>query len=173
MPKAKNVKQLDELKDKVGKAKSIFFTNYAGLNLGSQTKLRAEMKAAGGEMVVAKNTLINIVLNQPELKSDLEGQTAVIFSYEDEVGALKKLVEFVKANEKPELKRGFMDGKVLTKEEVLALSKLPGKPELISMLLNRLQGPATGLVGVMTAGMRNLVYAIEAIRKQKEGGATA
>lgn len=168
MPNTKNVASLVDLKEKVAKSKSVVLVNYAGLTLGQQTKLRAELKAAGGEFVVAKNTLINLAINKAELKDDLQGQTGVLFSYEDEVGALKKLVEFAKANEKPELKMGLMVDKILTKADVMELSKLPGKEELIGMLLNRLQGPAYGLVNVLNAGMRNLVYALEAVRKQKE-----
>ncbi len=167
-PNAKNQASLVELKEKVAKAKSIVLMNYAGLTVKQQTKLRAALREAGGEFVVAKNTLVNIALGKDELKKDLEGQTGVLFSYNDEVSALKKLVEFAKENEKPEIKTGLMLDKVLTKTDVIALSKLPSKPELISMLLNRLQGPASGLVNVLNAGVRNLVYALEAVRKQKE-----
>ena len=168
MPNAKNVANLQTLKDKFAKAKSVIFTNYTGLTVADQTKLRADIKAAGGEMIVAKNTLLYKVIGKEALKDALQGQTGTIFCYEDEVAPLKKVVEFAKTHEKPELKEGLLADKILSKIEVIALSKLPGKPELIGMLLSRLQGPAYGLVNVLNAGMRNLVYALEAIRKQKE-----
>ncbi|HZZ98914.1 MAG TPA: 50S ribosomal protein L10 [Candidatus Saccharimonadia bacterium] len=168
MPNKKNVASLADLKEKVAKAKSIVLMNYQGLTVAQQTKLRSEVKSAGGEFVVAKNTLVNIALNKPELKDALGGQTGVLFSYTDEVGALKKLVEFVKANEKPELKMGVMSDKALSKAEVMELSKLPGKEQLIGMLMARLQGPATGMVNVLNAGVRNLVYALNAIKSKKE-----
>jgi large subunit ribosomal protein L10 len=168
MPNKKNIASLADLKEKVAKAKSIVLMNYTGLTVAQQTKLRVEVKAAGGEFIVAKNTLVNLALNKPELKDALGGQTGVLFSYTDEISALKKLVEFAKANEKPELKMGVMTDKVLSNAEVMELSKLPSKEQLIGMLMARLQGPAYGMVNVLTAGMKNLVYALNALKSKKE-----
>ncbi|MBI5151071.1 MAG: 50S ribosomal protein L10 [Candidatus Pacebacteria bacterium] len=167
MPSAKNVSQLQTLEEKAKRAKSTILTNYAGLTLAQQTKLRAELRSAGGELVVAKNTLLSRVLNKPELTSQLHGQTGVVFSYDDEVGGIKKLVEFVKNAEKPEIKVGFMGKTMLTLAEIKELAKLPGKMELMSMLISRLQGPAYGLVNTLSATARNLVYAVKAIEKKK------
>ena len=167
MPSAKNIAQLQELEEKVKKAKSVVFTNYAGLTLKQQTKLRASLKASGAEFVVAKNTLLNRVLKNDELKKTLEGQTGVVLSYEDEVGGIKQVVEFAKTAEKPEIKLGWMAGKMLSLEDIKALAKLPSKLELIATLISRLQGPAYGLVNVLNANARNLVYALKAIEKKK------
>ncbi|HAV15621.1 MAG TPA: 50S ribosomal protein L10 [Candidatus Pacebacteria bacterium] len=171
MPNTKNIAQIKDLQEKFSRAKSVVLTNYSGLTVADQTALRASLKAAGGEFVVAKNTLINRVLGKKELTGSLQGQTGVLFSYEDEISALKKLVEFIKTKEKPELKEGLLADKILTKADLIELSKLPGKNGLIVMLLSRLKGPAYGLVNVLTAGMKNLVYALEAVRKQKEARA--
>ncbi len=167
MPSAKNVSQLQVVQDKIKKAKSVVFTNYAGLTVAQQTKLRAELKSAGGEFVVAKNTLLQRVLGKDELKDTLQGQTGVVLSYEDEVGGLKKLIEFVKSVEKPEVKIGWMDGKMLSLSDIKALAKLPSKLELIATLISRLQGPAYGLVNVLNANARNLVYTLKALEKKK------
>lgn len=167
-PNAKNTAQLADLKDKFAKAKSVVLTSYTGLTVAEQTTLRADLKSAGGEFVVAKNTLLRIVLGKEELNKSLQGQTGVLFSYDDEISALKKLVEFVKTKEKPEIKEGLLADKILTRQDLMELAKLPGKNELIAMLLGHLQGPATGLVNVLQAGVRNLVYVLEAVRKHKE-----
>jgi len=92
---------------------------------------------------------------------------AIVFSYNDAVAAIKSLFNFQKDASKLEIKQGFMDDKVLSADEVKSLSKLPGKNELISMLISRLQSPATGLVNVLKAGPRNLVYALNAIVDKK------
>lgn len=168
MPSTKNVTQLQALEEKIQKAKSVVFTNYAGLNLSQQTELRAQLKQSGSEFVVAKNTLLNLVFKNNELKKTLQGQTGVVLSYNDEVGGIKKVVEFAKTTEKPEIKLGWMSGKIISLEEISALAKLPGKLELISMLISRLQGPAYGLVNVLNANARNLVYAIKAIEDKKK-----
>lgn len=163
MPNAKNASQIKELEEKVARAKSIVLTNYAGLTVVQQTKLRASLKSAGGEFVVAKNTLIARVLGKEELQSSLQGQTGVLFSYEDEVKALKELVKFAKDINLPEIKEGVMAGQVLTHKDVMALSKLPGKEELISKMLGSLQAPGNNLASVLKAGIRDLVFALSAV----------
>ncbi len=168
MPSVKNVTQLQALEEKIQKAKSVVFTNYAGLNLSQQTKLRAELKQSGSEFIVAKNTLLNLVFKKHELKSALQGQTGVVLSYEDEVGGMKKVVEFAKTSDKPEIKLGWMGGKIVSLEEIKALAKLPGKLELISMLISRLQGPAYSLVNVLNGNAHKLVYALKAIESKKQ-----
>lgn len=167
MPSAKNVSQLQAAQVKIKKAKSLVFTNYTGLTVAQQTKLRAELKSAGGEFMVAKNTLLHRVLGEESLKDTLQGQTGVVLSYDDEVGGIKKLMEFVKKDEKPEVKLGWMDGKMLSLSDIKALAKLPSKLELIATLISRLQGPAYGLVNVLNANARNLVYALKALEKKK------
>ncbi len=167
MPNAKNLQQVELLKEKIAKAKSLAIVDYSGTSANDQVKLRTEVSQAGGEVLVAKNTLIDIAVGKGKLTDSLEGMNAIVFSYEDAVAAIKSLFSFQKDASKLEIKQGFMDDKVLSNSEVEALSKLPGKNELISMLINRLQSPATGLVNVLKAGPRNLVYALNAIAEKK------
>lgn len=167
MPNAQNLQKVEMLKAKIAKAKSLAIVDYSGTSANDQVKLRSEVQEAGGEVLVAKNTLIDIAVGKGKLTESLEGMNAIVFSYEDAVAAIKKLFSFQKEVEKLEIKQGFMDDKVLSADEVKSLSKLPGKNELISMLINRLQSPATGLVNVLKAGPRNLVYALQAIVDKK------
>ncbi len=167
MPNAKNLKQVELLKEKIAKAKSIAIVDYSGTTANDQVKLRSEVTLAGGEVLVAKNTLIDIAVGKGKLTDSLEGMNAIVFSYQDAVAAIKSLFNFQKDVSKLEIKQGFMDDKVLSADEVMSLSKLPSKNELISMLINRLQSPATGLVNVLKAGPRNLVYALQAIVDKK------
>lgn len=154
------------LKAKLDKAQSVAIVDYSGTSVNDQVKLRTSISEAGGEMLVAKNRLINVAVGEGKLSESLDGMNAIVFSYEDAVSALKKLFDFHKEEEKLTIKQGLMDDKVLSPAEVEALSKLPGRDELISMLLNRLQSPATGLVNVLKAGQRDLVYALKAIAEK-------
>lgn len=167
MPNAKNIAQVKELEEKVARAKSIILTDYTGLTVKQQTKLRAALKSAGGEFVVAKNTLLARVIGKEELNQSLQGQTGVLFSYEDEVKALKELVKFSKDSNLPQIKEGVLEGRVLSHNQVIDLSKLPGKEELIATMLGSLKAPGNNLVSVLQASVRDLVYALSAYAKKK------
>lgn len=172
MPNTKNIAQVKELEEKVARAKSIILTNYAGLTVKQQTKLRAALKSAGGEFIVAKNTLLARVIGKEELNQSFQGQTGVLFSYEDEVKALKELVKFAKDSNLPEIKEGVLEGRVLTQNQVVELSKLPGKEELIAQMLGSLKAPGNNLVSVLKAGIRDLTYVLSSYMKKKaESGA--
>ncbi len=167
MPSQHNQQQIDVLAEKFSRAKSVAVIEYAGTTVADQVKLRSELSSAGGEMFVTKNTLIDIAAGKGKLADSLNGMNAVVLSYQDEVAALKKLFAFHKETDKLKIKQGMLLDKVLSPTELENLSKLPGKQELISMLISRLQGPAYGLVNVMKAGSRNLVYALKAIADKK------
>ncbi|HQM15951.1 MAG TPA: 50S ribosomal protein L10 [Candidatus Woesebacteria bacterium] len=171
MPSQYNQDQVEIIKQKLSTAKSIAIVDYSGTNASDQVKFRAMIKQAQGEVFVTKNTLINLAINKEEVKESLTGMNALVFSYQDAIAALKKLFEFKDEEEKLEIKRGLLleDGKikVLSKDELEQLSKLPGKEELMVMLIQRLQGPAFGLVNVLNAGPRKLVYALQAVVDQK------
>ncbi len=163
MPNQKNQQQITELQEKLGKAKSVAIIEYSGTSVNDQVKLRRELRKVGGEMMVTKNTLIDIAIGRGKLADSLSGMNAIVFSYEDAVAAIKALFTFQKDAEKLTIKQGYMDEKVLSIAEVETLSKLPGKLELIQMLLSRLNGPGYALANVLQAGPRNLVYALKAI----------
>lgn len=166
MPNLHNQAQVKLLTEKLEKAKSVVIVDYTGTTVNDQVKLRSELSEAGGEMYVAKNNLVDIAIGKGKLTDSLKGMNAIVFSYQDAVSALKKLFAFHKDSEKLTIKQGYMDDKVLSFEEVEALSKLPTKDELIVTLISRLKGPAYGLVNVLQAGPRNLVYALKAIAEK-------
>ncbi len=168
MPNKHNLDQVKILQDKISKAKSLAVVEYAGTTANEQVKLRTELREVGGELFVSKNTLIDIALGKGKLKESLEGMNALALSYDDEVSALKKLFSFHKDTEKLVIKQGMMADKVLSPAEVEQLSQLPGKNELIATLMSRVQGPAYGLVNVLKASQRNLVYALKAIAEKQQ-----
>ncbi len=172
MPSKYNQQQVDVIKDKIKQAKSMVIIDYSGTNANDQVQLRQAIRAANGEMFVTKNNLINIALEENELQKSLTGMNALILSYEDAISALKKVFEFHDEQEKLVIKQGVMneDGKleVLSREKVEQLSQLPGKDELMIMLIQRIQGPAYGLVNALSDSSRKLVYALNAIKNQKQ-----
>jgi large subunit ribosomal protein L10 len=169
MPNKKNQSQVELLTEKVKQAHSIAVVDYSGTTVGEMTTLRSQVKEAGGEVFVAKNTLIDIAIGKGKVSESLTGMNAVVFSYQDAVSALKKLFGFHNESKKLAIKQGFMpdDDKVLSIDEVKQLSEMPSKPELIQMLIGRIQAPAYGLANVLKANQRNLVYALKAIADKK------
>lgn len=167
MPSKQNLEQVKILQDKFAQAKSVVVIDYSGTSVNDQVKLRAALSKTGSEMFVTKNTLIDIAVGKGKLTESLNGMNALVFSNEDAVAALKAIFKFHEEHEKLQIKQGIMGDKVLSPAEIEALSKLPGKQELMTMLVVQLKGPANGLANVLKAGTRDLVYALRAIRDEQ------
>lgn len=173
MPSQKNQTIVAEIKSDLERAKSIVLANYSGLDVASQSELRAKVAEAGGSVRVLRNRLFKVAIKEKlgEVSESLEGalndQTAFLFSFDDAVAAIKALYQFADSHEKLEVKVGILDGKVLDRAQVDALSKLPSKKELIGQLIARINGPVYGLVNVIQGPARGLVYALKAIGDQK------
>ena len=168
MPSSKNEQNLQETKQKIDAAKSVLIVDYAGTPVNDLTAFRRDLKQSGGEFFVTKNTLINLCFDKkPEVAEALHGMNALVLSYDDEVGAVKTTYDFIKDKEKMTVKVGYLDGKFLTPAEAEALSKIPGKKDLLSMLARTVKAPGDNLVGVLQAPVRDLVYALPAIAKHE------
>lgn len=160
-----------EIKDKLSRAQSVVLADYRGLNVAQATELRKQLREAGIEYKVVKNTLTIIAAREcglDGLASLLTGPTAIAFGYDDPVAPAKILSEFAKANKDLELKGGVLDGQVMNVEDVKALADLPSREELLAQVLRGMQAPIAGFVNVLQGTIRNFVYALDAVRKQKE-----
>ena len=173
MPNQQNIKAVAELESQLEGVQAIYLADYAGLTVKEQVKLRQLVRAAGGELKIAKNSLLNIALKNKgidtaALATDLTGPNLTLFATSDAVAPLKALVEFAKAREVelPKIKAGILGKEILLRDKVVQLSKLPSKLELLAKLLGTLANPARNLVNVLSAPTRNLVYALNAISKK-------
>lgn len=125
--------------------------DYRGLTVEEDTKLRNDLRAAGVKYFVVKNTLLRLAANQvglEELDSILHGPTALAVS-DDPVAPAKILFDFAKGNEKVEIKSGFMDGKVMSMDELTTLAKTPSKDALIAKIMGSLNAPVSNLVRLL------------------------
>lgn len=158
------------LADKLNGAKSIVMTDYRGLTTAQLLELRQKLAQAKADYTITKNTLLRRALIQKGLEIEretLEGPTACLFSYEDEVAPLKVLVTFAQATQLPKVKGGYLGQSFLSAQRVTALSKLPTKEVLLVQLMGTIQAPTVGLVQVLNGNIRNLVYALNAIKDKK------
>lgn len=163
-----------ELKNKLEASMLAVLTDYRGLNVAEITKLRQRLQEAGVEFRVVKNTLTGRAareLGLEGLEPYLEGPTAVAFSTTDPVAPAKILSETMRSSKTFKIKAGVLEGKVIGLNDIKALADLPSREQLLARLVGGFQAPLAGLVNVMSGNMRNLVYALEAIRKQKEAAA--
>jgi len=149
-----------DIADKLRASKSTIVVDYRGLTVSEVTELRKQLRDAGIEFKVFKNTLTRRAAEAAELSGlndALTGPNAIAFSNEDVVAPAKILNDFAKKHEALEIKAGVIEGNVATVEEVKALADLPSREGLLSMLLSVLQAP-----------MRNFALATKAVADQKE-----
>lgn len=151
------------------------FVDYSGTDVAHDTEMRRAMRAAGVDYAVVKNTLTRLAANQvgfEALDPILNGPTALAVSHDDPVAAAKIICEY--ANKKDstlKIKAGFVDGKVISPEEVQALSELPSKEALVAQVLGTMMAPVTSFATVLNANIRGLAIALQAIADKKSEGA--
>ncbi len=163
---------VEEIKQKIEAAHSVVLYDYCGLTVAEVTELRNQCRNAGIDYVVYKNTLVSLAmkaLGVEGMESYLKGPTAFAFGMQDAVAPAKVLTEFVKKAKKTAIKGGLLDKQALDIAGVQALADLPPKEVLIAKMMGSLNAPITNFVGVLSATLRSLVYAIDAVRKQKAG----
>ena len=162
---------VNELKDKMADAAVVILTDYRGLNVAEITRLRRKLQEAGAEYRVVKNTLTARAVRElglEELETFLVGPTAAAFSTADPVAPAKVLSEAMRKSKTFKIKAGILQGRVMGLNDIKALADLPSREQLLARLVGGLQAPIAGLANVMIGNTRNLVYALEAIREQKE-----
>lgn len=171
MPNIEAKKQVvSELKEKIQNSKGAVLTDYRGLNVKEVTQLRNELRNAGIEYRVVKNTLTTIAVKDiglADLETYLKGPTAIALS-SDPVAPAKILSEFARTNKKFTIKAGILEGKIISQDGVKALAELPPREVLLAKVAGAMQAPIAGWVNVLQGPIRKFVYAVDAVRQQKE-----
>jgi len=170
MPNTKNINQVEQLTDKLSKAKAVYFTEYHGLNVEDITKLRREFSKVDVEFKVAKNTLIKLAADNNKLKGldpYLSGSTAIAISYEDPTGPARVLKAFKKEHELPDIKGIIFEGEVLDGKEFKRIADLPTKNQLLAMLASNLSSPMTQLALTLKSSMTDLGNVLSNLKDQK------
>ena len=160
---AKKAQQVSEVAEQFKNATSVVVVDYLGITVEQATNLRTELRNAGVQFAVVKNSILSRAAKEAGLEGmdDIfKGPSAVAFSNEDVVAPAKILADFAKKVEALEIKAGVIVGKVSSKEEIEDLAKLPNREGLLSMLLSVLQAP-----------VRNTALAFKAVADQKDGAA--
>lgn len=160
---AKKQEQVNLVTEQFKNATSIVVVDYLGLTVEQVTDLRNQLREAGVQFAVVKNSILSRAAQAAGLEGmdDIfKGPSAVAFSNEDVVAPAKILADFAKKADALEIKAGVVEGKVSSKEAIEELAKLPNREGLLSMLLSVLQAP-----------VRNTALAFKAVADQKETAA--
>jgi len=162
---------VEAIRENLQNAQVAVLTDYRGLTVAELTELRKKFREAGVEFKVVKNTLTWRAAQEiglQDLESYLEGPTAIAFGMTDPVAPAKLITEFAKTHKNLEIKGGVLQGGVIPVEKVKALADLPSREQLLGQVVSAIQAPISGLVNVLQAPIRNLAYAVDALRAQRE-----
>lgn len=162
---------VEEIREKISKSDAIVLVDYRGLNVEEVTELRKKYREANVDYKVYKNTLMRRAFEDAGLENfnqHLTGPNAVAFSYEDPVAPAKITSEFAKEHKSLEIKAGVVNGQIVDADGVKSLADLPPREILIAQVLGGLNGPISGFANVLQGTIRNLVYALNAVKEQQE-----
>ncbi len=160
MPSAKILSEkqafVADLKAKIDGAAAGVLVSYKGINVADDTKLRKELREAGVEYAVIKNSLIRFAIQGTALEGlseVLEGSTALAISKDDPIVAANLLNKFAEStkNKEFQIKGGFVEGRLMSKEQMQQIAKLPGREGMLSMFAGALTSTLSGLAVAMQA----------------------
>lgn len=157
--------------EKVVRAKALVFTNYQGMKHKQLEELKKAVKKLNAELLVTKNTLLNLALKSQKIESEkqtLKSPTATLFIYEDPIAPIKELAKSIKNIKLPLIKFGLLEGKPMNEPEVLRFSTLPTREVLIAQFVGGLKSPIFGLHRALNWNLQKFVMTLKAIEKTKE-----
>jgi len=160
MPTEKKTESVADLKDRIERATLIASAEYRGLRVRELQELRRKLRDGGLDVKVVKNTLLKRAADeagQPDLCNIVEGPTALAFSYGDVIEASKALTSALQgAPQGFGIRGGYMDGTMLTLDDLRDLVRIPPRPVLIATILGQLQSPLAGFIGLLDAPLQEL-----------------
>ena len=158
---------VEEIKENIKDAKSVVLVDYRGLTVEQITKLRGSLREKDSQLKVIKNNFARVAfeeMNNKEVAQYLSGPTAIAMVGEDANESAKILFDFIKDAPALSVKGAWVDNELYDAAKIEALSKLPGKKQLIAMLMSAINGPAQKLAATLQAYVDKL---------EKEGPAAA
>lgn len=162
--------QVAELAEAFKAANVGVLVNYSGINVEDDTKLRKQMREAGCQYKVVKNTLLHLAFEEAGIEGldeFLNGTTAIAYSDQGYTEAPKILSGYAKDHENFTVKSGFVDGGMIDAKGLESLAKLPSKEVLVAQVLGGFNAPIQGFANVLSGTMRGLVVALNAIAQKQ------
>jgi len=170
-PRQEKVAVVNEVREKFAAAGAALLTEYRGLNVAAISQLRRQLREAGGEYKIYKNTLVRFAARDLGLEIDelLTGPTAIAFIEGDAAAVAKALRDYARTNPALVVKGGLLGTKALSADEVRALAELPSRDVLLSQLAGALAAPMQQFAGLLQALPRNFAYGLKALLDERGG----
>ncbi len=165
--KAFKENKIEEIKQKLQKAKVAIVTEYRGFSVEEITKLRRNLQKEDGDYTVTKNTLAKLAAKGTDfevLTEVFKGPIALALGFKDQVSPAKTFSNFIKEVKKGEIIAAALDGKLLSAQEARALADLPSKEEIYAKMLGCINSPASGIANSMNAVLGQLVRTLDAAK---------
>ena len=162
---------VSHLSNKFKQATFAVLTDYRGLTVEKITQLRNELRSVSSEYKVVKNTLLKRASRETafeQLNHHFVGPTAILIGYDDPIAPSKILAKFLKEYSELNIKAGFLQGKVLSAEEIKDLSTLPGRKELLSKVVSLFISPQMRLLNILNNILLRFIRVLLAIEKSKK-----
>lgn len=163
--KQKKQEIVDQYSEWIEKSKALVLTKYIGLTVPEMEQLRRDVREAGGEFHVVKNTLAKLAFEKAGLDVEIEhflGDTAVGFAFEEPPALAKAIVDFADDSDFVELKVGYLGSERVGAAEIVQLAKVPPLPVIRAQLLSALLAPATKLSQVLAEPGRQVAGVLKA-----------
>jgi large subunit ribosomal protein L10 len=168
--KAEKTLLIEDVLKRVNASPFLFVVDYTGLTVDKFAELRKRLRGCGAEIHVFKNTLVRKAAERAgypgDLGKTLEGQTAIVTGAQDVCSAAKVMKNFGAEFQKPKLKSGILDGKLLDSAGINALADLPSKEVLQAKLLGVLLAPASKLVRLLNEPAASLARILQTKSEQ-------
>lgn len=146
--------QVADLKERLDASIAGVVVDYKGISVEDDTKLRKELREAGVEYTVVKNTLLGRAIegtSLADMSSVLEGTTAIATSKDDYIAAAKILNKYAEKSDSFSIKSGYLDGEVISLEKINSLAKLPSREVLLATVLNAFNAPIAAFARAVQA----------------------
>ena len=175
VPNPEKVEIVNTIMEQVKDSEIVILTKYIGIDAEEATELRSKLRSESVQFKVFKNTLAKRALDELGLSEAvpfMDGPTAWAFC-KDPVAPARVLKDFGKTVPLVEMTGGILEGRVVSKDQLIVLANLPSRDVLLAQVVGTIAAPLRNLVGVLSATPRNLVNVLDQIRKQNEEGEAA
>lgn len=171
MNKTEKADVISEITEKLKNASGVFLVDYKGINVADISEIRREFRKEGVSYKVYKNTLLKRAVDEvgtyPELSDKLVGMTGVIFTDENYVAPGKIIKKYYDKTGKLAFKGCYIESQFYGSEKLDVLASMPTKEEIMASIVGSIAAPASGIVGAISAVMRDIVSLVDEISKKK------